>query len=342
MGRSAEELEWLPMPPLSRSSRLLKKAEAALISAIEIYNKPTFEYREETFSILALNAWELLLKSKLLSANDNDPRCLYVRYSPKTKSGKLSRKQQVKRNRSQNILTIGIDSCVLELEKKGIGVPVPVRKNLEALTEIRDNAVHYLNASPILAKQVLEIGTAALRNFIELGKLWLDLDLSSYSLFLMPIGFLPTPEAVVGIMVSSDERNLVNYLAVLMRESQNDPVHDFHVSLDVNISFKRTSTAAATAVILSNSPDAMPVSISEEDVRKTYPWDYAELKDRLKNRYLDFKENDKFHSLRKKLAVDPRYMKTRFLDPGNPRSSRKDFYNQNIVSRFDEAYTLKK
>jgi len=34
-----------------------KKAEAALLAAIEIYNKPTFLYREETFSILALNAW---------------------------------------------------------------------------------------------------------------------------------------------------------------------------------------------------------------------------------------------------------------------------------------------
>ena len=48
------------MSRLSRSVRLLQNSEAALISAIEIYNKPTFEYREETFTILALNAWELL------------------------------------------------------------------------------------------------------------------------------------------------------------------------------------------------------------------------------------------------------------------------------------------
>jgi hypothetical protein len=38
-----------------------------------------------------------------------------------------------------------------------------------------------------LAKLVLEIGTASLRNFVELGKLWHDLDLSSYSLYLMPL-----------------------------------------------------------------------------------------------------------------------------------------------------------
>jgi hypothetical protein len=58
----------------SRSARLLQTAEAALISAIEIYNKPTFAYREETFAILALNAWELLLKAELLNLLNNDLR----------------------------------------------------------------------------------------------------------------------------------------------------------------------------------------------------------------------------------------------------------------------------
>ncbi|BAW80716.1 hypothetical protein TAO_1346 [Candidatus Nitrosoglobus terrae] len=35
-----------------------------MLSAIEIYNKPDFKYREEIFSIIAINAWELLLKAK--------------------------------------------------------------------------------------------------------------------------------------------------------------------------------------------------------------------------------------------------------------------------------------
>src|ERR1700733_12607625 len=162
----------------SRSSRLLQTAEAALISAIEIYNKPAFAYREETFAILALNAWELMLKAKLLSLNDNDPRCLYVYFAPKTQAGIPSKKLKMKRNRSGNIMTIGLEACIVAIEKNGIGVPAAIKANLEALMEIRDNAVHYINASPLLAKQVLEIGTASLRNFIELGKLWLDLDLS--------------------------------------------------------------------------------------------------------------------------------------------------------------------
>jgi len=328
------------MSRLSRSTRLLQNAEAALISAIEIYNKPTFAYREETFAILALNAWELLVKAKLLSVNLNDARCLYVYLTPKTKAGTPSKKRQVKRNRSKNVMTMGIEACIVGLEKKGTSVPPAVKKNLVALTEIRDNAVHYLNPSPVLAKQVLEIGTACVRNFVELGKLWLDLDLSSYSLYLMPIGFLP-PAGATGILVSHDERNVVSYLASLMVDAE-DKDSDYHVSLDVNISFKRTSAADATAVIVSNDPSALPVSISEEDIRKQFPWEYADLSRKLRSRYSNFKENDKYHLLRKKLAADPRYMKTRYLDPGNPKSARKDFYNPNIVAEFDKAYTLKK
>ena len=116
---------------------------------------------------------------------------------------------------------MGLEACIVALEQKGTSIPAAVKKNLEALTEIRDNAVHYLNASPLLAKQVLEIGTASLRNFMELGKLWLDLDLTSYSLFLMPIGFLP-PAGATGVLVSNDERNVVNYLAGLMTDADDN------------------------------------------------------------------------------------------------------------------------
>jgi hypothetical protein len=236
------------MSRLSRSVRLLQNAEAALISSIEIYNKPAFAYREETFSILALNAWELLLKAKLLAINNNELRCLYVRFTKQTATGTQSTKQYIKRNRTGNMMTVGIDGCIVLLEKQGIAVPEPIKKNLAALAEVRDNAVHYINASPQLSKQVLEIGTACLRNFIEIGKQWLDLDLSSYSLYLMPIGFLPSAEAATAITLSNHEQKIVNYLASLMREAHEGDVRDYHVSLDVNISFKRTSAAVAWIV----------------------------------------------------------------------------------------------
>jgi len=330
---------------LSRSARLLRNAEAALVSAIEIYNKPTFAYREETFAILALNAWELLLKAKLLEIKKNKLSCLYVYQRRATAAGQQSTKLYLRKNRTGNAMTVGIDECIKRLDKEGLAVAEPIKKNLEAIAEIRDNAVHYINASPQLSKQVMEIGTACLRNFVELGKQWLGLDLSGYSLYLMPIGFLPSGETATAITVSNQEQKVVNYLATLMREGHDKEVQDYHVSLDVNISFKRTTAAAANAIIVANNPgdpNAVPVTISEEDIRKQYPWDYGALTEKLQNRYIDFKANPKYHELRKKIAANPQYMKSRYLDPGNTRSSRKDFYNPNIVAEFDKSYTRKK
>jgi hypothetical protein len=158
-----------------------------------------------------------------------------------------------------------------------------------------------------------------------------------------PIGFLTTANYATGLAVSNDERKLVNYLANLIKESHTDQGKDFNVSLDVNISFKRTSVADAAAVIISNSPDAIKVALSEEDIRQKYPWDAEELRKRMKGRYSDFIANAKYYKLRGKLAAtNPQFKMTRYLDPGNPKSSQKDFNNPNILQQFDQEYTLRK
>ena len=87
------------MAQVARSVRFLQKAEAALLSAIEVYNRPTFEYREETFAILALNAWELLIKAKLLAEHNNRIRALYTFERRTLKNGQQSQKFYLKRNR---------------------------------------------------------------------------------------------------------------------------------------------------------------------------------------------------------------------------------------------------
>ncbi len=62
----------------SRSKEMLDRAKAAMVAAVEIYNKPGFPYRAETFVILAINGWELLCKAKWLSDHDNRRVCVEV------------------------------------------------------------------------------------------------------------------------------------------------------------------------------------------------------------------------------------------------------------------------
>ncbi len=325
---------------LSRSLQLLRKGRSALIAAIEVYNKPDFAYREETFSVLAVTAWELLLKAKVLADNGNDPRSIYLYESRKSKGGRPTQRKYIKRNRSRNPHTLSVAQLIAKLEPvAATRLPAAVKLNLFALTEIRDNSVHYVNASPRLAKQVLEVGTACVKNFIEIGRQWFDLDLSDLHLFLMPIGFVPAPGTATAIAVAKDEGRLVNYLARLIAAGAPDANGTYNVALEVNLSFRRSATAAISSVAVSNDPNAARVQLTEEDIRQRFPWDYAELVQHCRNRYTDFKVTDKFHQIRKPLMANRSLVHPRLLDPGNPKSARKDFYNPNIVSEFDGHYT---
>lgn len=330
------------MAQIARSVRFLHKAEAALLSAIEVYNRPTFAYREETFVILALNAWELLFKAKLLAERKNNPRCLWTFEQRKIKSGQQSKKLYLKRNRSGAALTHSLWKTITEIENHTpIKVDAAVKSNLEALIEIRDNTVHFVIASPQLAKQVLEIGTAAVRNFVELARLWFQHDLSGRHFFLMPIGFVDPPHAATAIDLSKDESRLIAYLAQLASNATQGTTSPFNITLEVNLSFKRSTTASALAVAITNEAGAPQVTLSEEDFRRLYRWTYQQLIDQLKRRYMDFKINDKFSGVKKPLMVDPKFVRQRYLDPDNPRSSKKDFYSPTILSEFDKHYTRK-
>lgn len=329
------------MAQVARSVRFLHKAEAALLSAIEVYNRPTFAYREETFAILALNAWELLFKAKMLAEHSNNARCLRVLERRELSPGRMSKKLYLKRNRSGAPLTLGLWKTIIEIENRTrTKVDQAIKSNLEALTEIRDNAVHFVIASPQLAKQVLEVGTAAVRHFVELARHWFQYDLSGRHFFLMPIGFVDPPDAVA-IELSRNESQLITYLAQLASGAVRGSQSPFNITLEVNLSFKRSTTAGALAVAITNEPGAPQVTLGEEDFRKIYKWTYAQLIEQLKKRYTDFKMNDKFSGIKRPLMPNPKYVRARYLDPDNPRSGKKEFYSPTILSEFDKHYTRK-
>ena len=58
-------------------------------------------YRGETFSILAINSWELLLKAKYLKDNHNKMRSLYVMEPITNKDGSKSKKVVMERIRKR-------------------------------------------------------------------------------------------------------------------------------------------------------------------------------------------------------------------------------------------------
>lgn len=95
----------------------LDKSEEAFLMAIEIYNKPTIKYRLEGFAFFICNAWELLLKAKMLKNGES----IYYPDKP---------------NR-----TISLSNCVSHIFTNDKD---PVRKNLEIIISLRNTSTHFV------------------------------------------------------------------------------------------------------------------------------------------------------------------------------------------------------
>jgi hypothetical protein len=105
-------------------------------------------------------------------------------------------------------------------------------------------------------------------------------------------------------------------------------------------SFKNSSL---DAVQITDDPNAPTIRVEEEKILKeNYPFNYKDLVKTLSERYVDFKQDPSFHTLRKEFVKNRALATTRYLDPGNPKSSKKVFYSSNIVKKFDQHYTIKK
>lgn len=93
---------------------------------------------------------------------------------------------------------------------------------------------------------------------------------------------------------------------------------------------------------ITDDPNAPVYRLEEEEIlKKKYPLDYNALINGLIERYAAFIRNSQFHKLRKEFMQDKNLCRTRYLDPNNPKSSKKYFYSPEIYKKFDKHYKKK-
>lgn len=161
------------MNPYGSYRALLANSICALTAAIEIYNKPKMEYRDECTVILLVNAWELLLKAVLSKKR--------VRIFYRKRRGEAARTYSLS------------DS----LNKATPYFPASVNfnataKNIELLVDYRDNAVHFYNQSGF-GVIVYALAQTAITNFRDLTKEIFEHDVADeITLSLLPLA-LSTP-----------------------------------------------------------------------------------------------------------------------------------------------------
>lgn len=325
-------------PPIYQ--KLFEKSVAAITSAVEIYNKPAFRYRDETFALLALNAWELLLKARVVQINGGKQKAIFIYEKRKTKTGAFSSKEYLKRSRSNNPLTIGIRSAMGKLDlHAATRLPDAVKNNIEALIEVRDCSAHFFSPSIALRRQLLEVGTAAVRNFVWYSRKWFGRDLSDDLQILLPIGFVNAGGQVV--VASAEEKKLLHCIGELAASSKASETNDLHFQTAIEIQIKKSGSLDTPSVKITNDPSATPVVLVDENIALLFPWTYDELIKRCKERYADFSANKKFQDFRKVIAGNNKLCKVRLLDPANPKGIKKPFYSPNVLSFFDKHYTSK-
>lgn len=165
--------------PYVSIKRLVDNSLAAMLAAVEVYNKPQMTYRDEVTVMLIVNAWELAFKATLRQKN----RSIFY---PK--------------QRGERYRSIGLDDALgrvaaNKLWPSGIDGPA-VTANVKALAEYRDRAIHLYNAQglggviyPFLQQNVLNY-----RDFM-LAKFKKDLA-ESMTWQLLPLGATAPADAV--------------------------------------------------------------------------------------------------------------------------------------------------
>jgi hypothetical protein len=318
---------------------LLDKSIAAMTAAIEVINKPKFEYREEVYLMLCVNAWELMLKAKWLSFNGNNEKSLYVKIQPRNKDGRPSKREVYKKNRCGNPLTHEITHVINQIDAKIGAVDVNVKNNLMALVEARDNCIHFYNSSANIDKIIREIGLANIKNYILQVQEWFGVSPESLCDYLLTISIISTPASTQALLGNIEEQQFINYILKLSGQQKQDS--EKSVALTLDIKFNKSSNPGSIPIEITKTGAVAKIELTDEQIRDKYPHTYTEMIALFKARYSNFKVDSKFRALKVKIISDEKFSKIRMLDPLKPKSNNKTFYNNNIFTYFDQHYVKK-
>ena len=246
------------------------------MAAIEIYNKPVFQYRDECTVILLLNAWELILKS-LLSKNKKSI------FYPK------------KRNHPYRTL-----SWQDALSRGKLYFPdtishIPIQRNLELLATYRDNAMHFYNAKDF-GIVLYALAQASIINFRDLLRDVFDINLAEQINWkLLPIGIQP-PIDLVSYMSSTSQimpttavRQFLSELSKAIgdmeeaNESTNRLLTSFNIKLE---SIKKSDQADIVAAVEKGGIQDGPLAIIRtQDPNKSHPLRQKDILRRISSLY---------------------------------------------------------
>jgi len=338
-------IKWMSQKSLSKEEQkklpdeLAEHSIQAMISAIEIHNKPQIKYRYQIVTILIINAWELILKAYI------------SKYQPKTKLIK-------KDGTTKTFL-----ECLKNVKSTIGKYFFSAAHNIELLYDYRCDFIHFYNSKldlilfSLLQKTIIFYNTFISNYF---GK-----ELSSIDdLFVLPICF-KKPISPVEFVTNESElseapdflKKFIEKLIIKTEELKNAGIDEL-IFVPYSIAYKsekRLKNADIIAAItnnktvkigieekvkITNEDNAKEIKIKEETIYSTlYNKRYKDIVEFCRHNIKGWKQNKIFYEHMKELKKDPGLHRVRLLDPNNPKSVKKDFYSPKIFEKLVELYS---
>lgn len=331
---------------LTLSDQLIKNSKAAIFAAVEIHNKPLFFYRYEVCTILVINAWELLLKAYIYK------KLPHVNIFLKDRTTKPFKECL---------------ACVASNSGKEFQV---IKESLERLYDYRNNITHfYLEKIDVIIFSLLKSNVNFFVNFLRKN---FKFDLSEENcLVLLPIGF-KKPYSPIDFLsnksaISNASSEVKDFIESILDSSKrlealeigDSILVDYKINLANEKRIKNADLIAGISsepvtenkieinnlienVKISDNPNAKEIRINEESLyNNIYTENYKTVITTCKNLFSDFVQNKKFHKLMKIIKEDPNLHKFRYLDPSNPKSSKKSWYSKAIYEELTKNFTLR-
>lgn len=149
----------------------------AFILALENVNRLSGGYRAESFVFLIVNAWELLLKARIIDTDPKGRSAIFVKAKEDGKKG-------------AGTWSIGIDACINKLFRNEND---PVRRNLEQVILDRNKSTHLV--LPRITNEQLGLYQACVLNFHKMLQDWFGMSIHQKThVAMMTIVFSSDPE----------------------------------------------------------------------------------------------------------------------------------------------------
>lgn len=230
---------------------LRNNSKAAMLAAIEIYNKPQITYRDECFIVLIINAWELLLKAILAK---NKQRIFY----PK------------KRNQPYRSLSIA-DSLIKVKDYFPDHIPYePVARNVLTLATYRNNSIHFYNQKGFNVI-IYGLSQTNIINYKDLMLSIFGIDIANeMTISLLPLSFGAQPDPIEFLQKNKDKPSKNKAVAQFLREisqatteleSQHIDTSRFLTVFSYNLQSIKKISSADVIVGVKGSTDAEPLII---------------------------------------------------------------------------------